>query len=92
MAMEGAAIMGFDSSTVVYLGVCLISAILYALPKTSILGVMLVTGWLGGAVATHMINKDELVMTLFPVIFGCIGWLALWIRDARLQRIFPIKN
>ncbi|MCB1022742.1 MAG: DoxX family protein, partial [Acidobacteria bacterium] len=61
MAVTGAKEMGYPESSVLYLGiVLLVSTILYAIPKTSFIGAILITGWLGGAVATHVIHRDPI--------------------------------
>lgn len=91
-AVDGAVAMGFPESSVLYLGlVLLISTLLYAYPKTSGLGAVLLTGWLGGAVATHSINGDPLFNTIFPIIFGIVLWLALWLRQEKVQNLISFK-
>jgi len=85
--------MGYPESSVLYLGmVLLVSTVLYAIPKTSILGAILLTAWLGGAVATHIIHHDPHFYLLFPVLFGMLMWLSIWLRDGQLKTIFPIKK
>lgn len=92
MAMKGSAEMGYPSSSVLYLGIFLtISTILYIFPKTTYLGAILLTGWLGGAVATHIIHGDEFSKVVFPPIFGIVMWLAPWLRDRRIAAILPIN-
>lgn len=93
MAVQGATEMGYSMGSILYLGiVLLISTVLYIYPKTSILGAVLLTGWLGGAVSTHLIHQDAIEMILFPVIFGILIWGALWLRNGRIQRIIPFLN
>lgn len=85
--------MGYPQSSLLYLGIVLLLAVvLYLIPKTSIIGAGLLTAWLGGAVATHLIHGDPLMNTLFPVIFGILIWLALWLRDPKLREVFPIRG
>ena len=92
-AVTGAKEMGYPESSVFYLGIIiLISTALYLFPKTSVLGAALITAWLGGAVATHMIHKDPIFNQIFPVIFGSIVWISLWLRDHRLRNVFPFKR
>lgn len=87
MAVNAAVEMGYPEASVLYLGiVLLLSTILFALPKTNFIGAVLLTAWLGGAVATHVINNDPLTLTLFPAVFGIIVWLSLWLRDPKLQK------
>ena len=64
----------------------------YAIPRTSILGAMLLTGYLGGAVATHLRVRDPLFDTLFPIIFGVLVWAGLFLRDARLRALIPLTQ
>jgi hypothetical protein len=74
------------------LGIVLcVSVILYLVPRTSVLGAILLTGYLGGAVATHVIHKDSLLMILVPAIFGAVLWLGLVLRDPRLRRLLPVR-
>jgi hypothetical protein len=68
----------------------LICVVLYAVPRTSILGAILLTGYLGGAVATHLRVRDPLFDTLFPIIFGVLVWAGLFLRDARLRSLIPL--
>ena len=59
-----------------------LSTVLYMIPRTAILGTVLLTGYLGGAVATHV--------RLFPVIIGALVWGGLWLRDNRLPNLLPL--
>ena len=87
-AVQGAMEMGFARESVVFLGIILlVSTILYIIPRTSILGAILLTGWLGGAVVAHIIHKDEVFFILFPIVFGILMWFSLWLRDRRLQQM-----
>ena len=91
MAVSGATDMGYPASAVMYLGIILLlSTILFIIPKTSILGAGFLTAWLGGAVATHIIHQDPTSLTLFPVVFGVLVWLSLWLRNDKLKAIFPV--
>lgn len=91
-AVDGAVGMGYPESSVLYLGlILLVSTLLYIYPKTSGLGAVLLTAWLGGAVATHTINGDPLFNTFFPVVFGIVLWLALWLRQEKVQKLISFK-
>ena len=70
----------------------LICVVLYAVPRTSILGAILLTGYLGGAVATNLRVRDPLFETLFPVIIGVLVWAGLFLRDARLRALIPLTE
>lgn len=68
----------------------LIALVLYALPRTAVLGAILMTGVMGGAVATHMRVGDPLFShILFGVYLGLFAWGGLWLRDARLRAVMP---
>jgi DoxX-like family len=91
--VDGTIQLGYASHHILLLGVlALIPTILYAIPKTAILGAVLLTGYLGGAVATH-IRMDNPLFThiLVPVYIGILMWGGLWLRDKVLQQIFPVR-
>jgi hypothetical protein len=69
--------------------VCLVA---YVIPRTAILGAILLTGYLGGAVASHLRVRDPLFDTLFPIIFGALVWAGLYLRDQRLRALIPITE
>lgn len=67
--------------------------VLYLIPRTAVLGAVLMMGVLGGAVASHLRLTDPFVShTLFGVYLGVMMWGGLWLRDARLRAIFPIRR
>jgi hypothetical protein len=71
----------------------LICTILYAIPQTSVLGAILLTGYLGGTVATHLRIADPLFThTLFGVYLGLLVWGGLYLRDARLRALIPLRR
>jgi len=68
-------------------------AILYAIPRTQVLGAVLFTGYLGGAIYVHVLNNSPLFShTLFGVYLGILMWGGLWLRDARLRLLFPVRR
>jgi hypothetical protein len=84
---------GYSENVIVPLGVVLAaSAILYLVPRTAVLGAILLTGYLGGAVNTHVRNGDGWFNILFPVFFGALFWLGLWLRDARIRALAPLRS
>ena len=84
---------GFSASVVVPIGcVLLISVIIYAIPRTAILGAILLTGYLGGAVATNVRRSSSLGFDLFPAIMGVLAWAALYLRDTRLREMIPVRR
>lgn len=70
----------------------LLCTVLYAAPRTSVLGAILVTGYLGGAVATHLrIGTPLFSHMLFGVYVGALTWLGLYLRDAAVRRLIPLR-
>jgi len=85
--------LGYPESVIIGLGVVLLaSAILYLIPQTSILGAILLTGYLGGAVATHVRVGEGWFSIFFPVILGVLLWAGMWLRDDRLQKLIPLRG
>jgi hypothetical protein len=83
-----------DAGTARTLGILmLVSIALYAYPPTAFLGAVLITGYLGGAVATHVrAGSPLLTHTLFGVYVGVLAWAGLWLRDPRLRALLPIMS
>lgn len=86
-AVQGTVELGYPASVLVPLGiiqvVCLIA---YLVPRTSILGAILWTGYLGGAIATHVRLENPLFThILFPIYIAALLWAGLWLRDRRLR-------
>lgn len=93
---ETLAVLGYpaDVGLARLLGVLtLLCALLYAIPRTSVLGAILLTGYLGGAMATHL-RADSPLFThlLFGFYLGVIAWAGLWLRDRRVRALIPFKN
>ncbi|WP_426733060.1 DoxX family protein [Myxococcus faecalis] len=88
--VEGFAKSGFPASVLVPIGIAeLLSALLYAVPRTAVLGAILVTGYLGGATVTHVRQGDSF---LIPVLLGVIAWGGLFLRDARVRALLPLRG
>ena len=81
-----------DAGTARSLGVIMfVSVLLYAYRPTSLLGAILITAYLGGAVATHArIGSPVFSHTLFGVYVGILAWAGLWLRDPRLRALLPL--
>ncbi|MCH1624420.1 DoxX family protein [Ferdinandcohnia quinoae] len=94
VSVEGTVEMGFAENHVTIIGLlAFLSVILYAIPQTSILGAILLTGFLGGVVASHVrIDNPLFSHTLFPVYLGILTWAGIYLRDERLQNILHIKR
>lgn len=90
--VEAFARTGWPMELSVPLGTILLTCtVLYLIPRTSALGAILLTGYLGGAVATNLRLENPLFShTLFPVYFGILIWVGLWLREPSLGSIFPL--
>ena len=78
--------LGYPESEIVGIGVTLlVCTLLYLFPRTSIFGAILLTGYLGGAVASQVRVQAPLFNVVFALVFGCLVWLSLWLRDARVR-------
>src|SRR5262249_49787086 len=79
---------GYSESVIVPLGAVLVaSSLLYLVPRTAVLGAILLTGYLGGAVDVHVRAGHEMFQVLFPTIFGAALWGGLVLRDTRLRAL-----
>lgn len=81
---------GYSESVLLPLGVVeLVCTLLYIIPRTSVLGAILLTGYLGGATATHVRVADSFIA---PIILGVLIWGGLFLRDARIRAIVPLRS
>ena len=84
-------VMGYPAAVLGTIGILeLVCALIYAIPPTRVLGAILLTGYLGGAVATHVRVADGQFFT--PVLVGVVLWAALFLRDARLRALLPLVS
>jgi hypothetical protein len=101
--IEGTVRFGFPESTIIPMGIALIvSVVCYVIPKTAVVGAALLTGYLGGAVCTHVngaeVNaaglqvSDPLWQIFFPAFFGMLLWAGLVLREPRLEILLPWKR
>jgi DoxX-like family len=85
--------LGYPESVILGLGIVLLACtLLYLIPRSAVLGAILLTGYLGGAVATHVRVSAGLFEILFPVIFGALLWGGLFLRDERLRSFIPMRR
>jgi hypothetical protein len=90
MVEQNMAKYGYPASTVTPIHIVAVACvILYAIPRTAVLGAILLTGYLGGAVATHVRFGDAWSL---PVIFGVLVWLGLFLRDRRVRDLIPLRK
>ena len=93
-AVQGTEALGWPGSLLFGLGVLQLALLaLYLVPRTSVLGALLWTGYLGGAVATHVrIGNPLFSHVLFPTYIATLLWLGLWLRDARVRNVLPFTS
>ena len=85
--------LGYPESVILCLGiVLLVCTVLYVIPRTAILGAILLTGYLCGTVSTHVRVGEGPFPVLFPVVFGVLIWLGLYLRDDRLRTLIPFRS
>lgn len=88
--MENVAKMQFPVALLLPIGIVeLLCTVLYIIPRTSVLGAILLTGYLGGAVETHVRLQESF---LFPLAFGVLIWGGLFLRDARIRDLIPLRK
>jgi hypothetical protein len=95
IVLESGAPLGFAGADMARgLGLTLIlCTILYALPRTAVLGAILLTGYLGGAVATHLrVGSPLFTHVLFGVYLGVMLWAGLYLRDVRIRELIPLRD
>ena len=85
--------LGYPLSASIGIGLlALICTAMYVTPRTSLLGAILLTGYLGGAVSTHVRAGSTLFETIFPVILGALVWAGIFVRDAQLRQLIPLRR
>jgi len=85
--------LGYPESVILPIGVVLlVCTVLYVIPRTSGLGAILLTGYLGGAVATHVRVGAGAFPIVFPIIFGVLVWGGLFLRDGRVRALIPLRR
>jgi len=85
--------LGYPENVILGIGILEIACtVVYIIPRVSVLGAILLTGYLGGAVATHARIGDPLSNILGPVIFGALLWGGLYLRDERLRALLPLRS
>ena len=92
--VEGFAHFGYPANLILGIGILeLVCTVLYLVPRTSILGAILLTGYLSGAVATHVRVGDPLFFhVLFPTYVAALLWLGLYLREDRLCALIPLRS
>ncbi len=92
-AVEATTQLGYPESTVLSIGILQLACLaVYVIPRTSLLGAILLTGYLGGAVATQVRAGSDLFSVVFPIMIGMLIWGGLFLRDDRLQALIPLRR
>lgn len=85
--------LGYPERVIVPIGIVLIvCTVLYLVPKTAVLGAILLTGYLGGAVATHVRAGEPVFSVVFAIVFGVLVWLGLYLRNPTLRLLIPFSS
>ena len=93
-AVEGTTALGYPAESVFWIGLIeLVCLVLYLVPRTAVLGALLMTGYLGGAIATHVrLSNPLLTHTLFPIYVALLLWGGLYLREERLRALLPLRR
>lgn len=87
---EGLRHLGWDAGKMVYIGIVeVFCAVVYLIPRTAVLGAVLITAYMGGAIATHVRVGDIFIV---QILIGMLVWLGLYLRDPRLRSLLPIRT
>lgn len=87
---EGLAHLGWTAEKTAYIGIVEIACVLvYLIPRTAVIGAILITGYMGGAIATHVRVGDPFWV---QIVIGFAVWGGLWLRDPRVKQLIPITK
>jgi hypothetical protein len=91
--VEAFARLGFPTSLGVRIGIILaVCTVVYLIPRTAVLGAVLTTGFLGGAIAIQMRAGSPLFETVFPILFAILMWAGIYLREPRLGAVMPWRR
>lgn len=91
--IEASAKLGFGTGSIFAIGVVLLACtVLYVVPRTATLGAVLLTGYLGGAVCTHVRSYEGAFPICFALTFGVLVWIGLGLRDDRVRVLFAARS
>lgn len=92
-AIEATVQLGYSGKILFTLGLIQLTCLVfYAIPRTAILGAILLTGYLGGAVATHVRAETEIFSIIFPILLGLMAWGGLFLNEERLRALIPLRS
>jgi hypothetical protein len=90
--LEASAQLGYPVNAIVTIGIILlVCTALYVIPQTAVLGAILLTGYLGGAVAANLRIGSAMFNTLFPIVFAA-AWAGIFLRESRLGALIPLRS
>ena len=85
--------LGYAENLALAIGIIeIVCVAVYVIPRTSVLGAILLTGYLGGAIASHVRIGSDLFSLVFPVILGLLLWGGLYLRDEQLRKLIPLRS
>jgi len=91
--LDASAQLGYPVGTIVGIGITLlVCTAFYVIPQTAVLGAILLTAYLGGAVASQVRIGNPINDTLIPIIFGALAWTGLLLRENRLRALIPLRS
>ena len=91
--IDSSAQLGLPISTIPAIGLLLIACtVLYLIPHTAVLGAVLLTGYLGGAVSTHVRAEEGVSALIFPLVMGALIWGGLFLQERRLRALIPVRH
>jgi len=92
IVVEHSAKVGLDKPRIIAIGLTLlVSLVVHSIPRTAVLGAVLLTGYLGGAVCTHVLFNDGAFPIGFALTFGALVWTGLYLRDSRVGALIQPK-
>jgi hypothetical protein len=91
--MEASAQLGYPANAIFTIGIILlVCTVFYIIPQTAVLGAILLTGYLGGAVAANLRIGSSMFNTLFPIVFAALAWTGIFLRESRLGALIPFRT
>lgn len=94
LALEPLEVVGWPAKYLLLIGIVeVVVAVLYIIPRTALLGAVLMTGLLGAALAANLrVDNPLFSHTLFSIYLGIFAWVALWLREPKLRTLFPFTS
>jgi hypothetical protein len=91
--IEASAQLGYPVNAIVTIGIILlVCTAFYIIPQTAVLGAILLTGYLGGAVAANLRIGSAMFNTFFPIVFAALAWVGIFLRESRLGVLIPFRT